>query len=221
MLVAASLRPRLDSFHYIDAVSFPREHRWRERRTRRAPAVSGYTSPLTAEEQERADELLREAHLAFMAVVDESGAGAATNGTVAGNEATATEARPYVVPMNFVYVPATEDSPGRLYLHTGQGRKSAALAENPRVCVVAVSDTTFHRGATPCADGYSFRSVIVEGTAALVEAPAERETALRTIVAKYDPVLADAPFDPAVLAQTLIYAIVVETITYKERLPRV
>lgn len=160
----------------------------------------------TAEEPARATDLLREAPFAYVAMVD--------------------GARPYVLPMNFAYVATAAPAQGascpvgRLHLHTGPGRKSVALADNPRVCVVVTADATFDQGATPCDDGFAFRSVIVEGPATLLEDRTEREEALRTILAKYDPGRADTPFDPDVLAQTLVYAVTVETITYKELRPR-
>jgi len=149
--------------------------------------------------------------------------------------ATPSGARPYVVPMNFAYKPAAEtaaapgpppkgageDSPGlgRLYLHTGDGRKSAALADNPRVCVAVAADAAFDQGATPCSDGFSFRSVLVEGRATLLKDEGERGRALRAIVAKYDPEAADMPFAEDALAETLVYAVEIETLSFKA-LPR-
>jgi len=120
--------------------------------------------------------------------------------------------RPYAVPMNY----ACDLQARVIYLHTGRGRKSAALGENPRVCIVIAADAAFDRGPTPCSDGFSFRSTVVEGTAQLLEDPAEREAALRTIVAKYDPDAADTPLDAGVLAQTLVYAVHMETVSYRQ-----
>ncbi len=154
--------------------------------------------PLTFEERQRAEELLRLAPFAYIGVV-ESGA-------------------PYVVPMNFAYQPGRSDA-GRLYLHTGAGRKTSALAKNPKVCVAITADAAFLQGASPCEDGFTFRSVVAEGTAALLEDREEREAALRAIVSKYDPEAASMAFDEAVLVQTLIYAVTIETVSYRE-LPR-
>jgi nitroimidazol reductase NimA-like FMN-containing flavoprotein (pyridoxamine 5'-phosphate oxidase superfamily) len=151
----------------------------------------------TPHEQTRADNLLREAAFAYVAVVEES--------------------RPYVVPMNFAYEPATSGTTAHLYLHTGAGRKSAALANNPRICVTVAAETAFEQGPSPCKDGFSFRSVVVEGSAALLDDPAEREAALRAIVAKYDAAAAAAPFSQAALAKTLVYTVTIDALTYKER----
>jgi nitroimidazol reductase NimA-like FMN-containing flavoprotein (pyridoxamine 5'-phosphate oxidase superfamily) len=166
---------------------------------------------LTPDERMRAEALLREAPLAFVAVVESAG--------LKGN------ARPYVVPMNFAYEPAGArlDAPaeapdylGLLFLHTGQGRKTEALAGNPRVCVVVTADESFDRGATPCQDGFAFRSVLLEGRALLLEDESQREEALRSIVAKYDPLAAAHPFAQDALAGTLVYAIIIDALGYKE-----
>jgi nitroimidazol reductase NimA-like FMN-containing flavoprotein (pyridoxamine 5'-phosphate oxidase superfamily) len=129
--------------------------------------------------------------------------------------------------MNFAYEPAgkapatasaaTPSELGRLYLHTGKGRKTAALEHSGRVCVAITTGEAFERGTSPCKDGFAFRSVLVEGRATLVEDEAEQERALRAIVAKYDPAAASLPFGAKNLAATLVYTVAVERVTYKER----
>ena len=143
----------------------------------------------------KAVELLRQAPFASFAVVDSG--------------------RPYVVPLNFAY----EDSPapyGRLLFHTGPGRKSAALAVDGRVCVTVSAGEGFVQGDTPCSDGFAFSSVVAEGTARLLEDLPERLAALRAIVAKHDRTMADRPFDERVLARTLVYEVVIESLGYRE-----
>jgi uncharacterized protein len=123
--------------------------------------------------------------------------------------------RPYVVVLNFAY----EASPaphGRLVFHTGPGRKSAALAANPRVCVTASAGERFHQGDAPCSDGYAFSSVVAEGTARLLEDRGERLDALRAIMVKYDRALADRPFDERVLAKTLVYEVRIEELGFRQ-----
>ena len=156
--------------------------------------MTGRPSHLTPEERRSADELLRRAPFAFVAMVEESG--------------------PYVVPMNFAY------APGRLYLHTGPGRKSAALAADPRVCVAVTMDEAYEQGASPCKDGYSFKGVIAEGWAKLLEEHTERQAALQAIVAKYDPAAAGEPLEEAAVTKTLVYAVIIDTLTYRELPPR-
>lgn len=152
------------------------------------------SGPMSATTKERLLGLgvLEQAPYAYMAVVDDD--------------------RPWVVPVNFAYDSETD----RLYLHTGPGRKSAALTMNPRVCLSVAVDTAFEPGATPCSDGFVFRSVVLEGTATLLADPEEREEALRAIVARYDPAAAREPFDAGVFSQTLVYAVAIETVGYRE-----
>ncbi len=128
-----------------------------------------------------------------------------------------------MVPMNFAYVPGDGPAsgagapPGRLVFHTGPGRKSAALELDPYVCVAVTADGTFVQGPSPCEDGFSFRSVLLEGRARLIEDPGERDRALRAIVAKHDPEGVTKPFDEAALARTLVYTVEIDTISYRER----
>jgi nitroimidazol reductase NimA-like FMN-containing flavoprotein (pyridoxamine 5'-phosphate oxidase superfamily) len=159
-------------------------------------------SDLDPQEWTKARELLRRVSVAFLALVDHG--------------------RPYVVPLNFAYEPGSSLAPranhlrGRLFFHTGPGRKSAALETDNRVCVAISADESFVQGATPCKDGFTFRSVLVEGRAALLQDPGERERALRAIVAKHDPDGVSKAFDDAVLARTLVYAVEIEAVSYRE-----
>ncbi len=148
-----------------------------------------------AGERAKALELLRRAPFASFAMVD---------GRL-----------PYVVPLNFAYV----DSPpphGRLLFHTGEGRKSAALCANGRICVTASAGERFKQGDKPCSDGFAFGSIVAEGSARLLEDLAERTDALDALVAKYDPSMAGQPFDERVLSMTLVYEITIETLSYRE-----
>lgn len=166
------------------------------------PAVS---PDLDAREHACVEEVLRTAPLAYVAMVEATASSAA--------------ARPYVVPMNFAYEPPKRGaaSAGRLLLHTGPGRKTAALAQNPRVCVSVTAQEQLKLGATPCDDGYLYQSVMLEGRAVLLTDEGERDAALRAIVAKYDPAAVGGPFKPRTFVKTLIYAVEVETVSFKER----
>lgn len=171
------------------------------------------TNPATARELAFAEEVLLKAPLAFVAMMEPAAAPAGPP-------------HPYVVPMNFAYVPASTGSegsvepraiPGRIFVHTGVGRKTQALARNPLVSIAVTAEEHFRKGASPCQDGFAFRSVLIKGRAGLIEQAGERESALREIVAKYDPAAAADAFHEDALAQTLVYAIEIETISYKER----
>ncbi len=191
------------------------------------PAVS---PDLDDRERSCVEQVLRSAPVAYVAMVEPPAPCAATTGAAALDAAALDAAtldapRPYVVPMNFAYQPpATTPAPsaggapeGRLLLHTGPGRKVDALAQNPRVCVTVISQEELRLGPTPCQDGYLYQSVVVEGRATLLTDEVEREQALRTIVAKYDPEASTKPFDPRIFAQTLLYAVDIDVIGFKER----
>jgi nitroimidazol reductase NimA-like FMN-containing flavoprotein (pyridoxamine 5'-phosphate oxidase superfamily) len=178
------------------------------------PAVSPY---LDDGERACVEQVLRAAPIAYVALVD----------------ATAPDGlpRPYVLPMNFAYQPAGAcaaaasapthpDTPapeGCVFVHTGPGRKVQALAGNPRVCISVTSQESLELGASPCDVGYLYQSVVLEGHAVLLADEAAREAALRMIVAKYDPAAADKPFKAKVLAKTILYAVEVDAIGFKER----
>ena len=155
------------------------------------------TEPLSNADAAAAEELLRDAPFAYLAMVEPDG--------------------PYVVPLNFAYVGGEGGLDGHIYFHTGEGRKTEALAAHPRVCLAVTGRVAFDQGDTPCADGFSYRSLLVWGPARRIEDRHGREAALRAIVAKYDPAAAGAPFGEADFAQTLIYELVVEAVGYKEQ----
>ncbi len=159
------------------------------------------TRPLSAAETAAAKELLHSAPFVHLAMVEPGG--------------------PYVVPLNFAY--AEDDGHragelrGRIYFHTGEGRKTEALAADPRVCLSVTTCVAFHQGDNPCADGFSFQSLLIWGDARLIENAGPREGALRAIVAKYDPGATGAPFDEVVLARTLIYEVTIKRADLRER----
>lgn len=181
------------------AVSFSRETTYRK--VTALPAVS---PDLDARERGLVELVLRTARLAYVAMVDRAG----------GDDST----RPYVVPMNFAYEsPSNDASEGRLLLHTGPGRKVDALSADPHVCVSVTAEEELKLGPTPCEDGYLYLSVLLEGRAVQLTDEPSRDAALRAIVAKYDPEAAGKPFEARIFAQTLLYAVEVETIGFKER----
>ncbi len=180
--------------------------------------------PLTDEQVARAEQLLGQAPFAYLAMIEPEG--------------------PYLVPLNFVYLsgglsappdvpprdPALRGLPlgdaplpsparlgGCIYFHTGEGRKTVALAADPRVCLAVTGQVGFEQGETPCADGFSYRSLLVWGRARPLEEESLRKLGLRAIVTKYDPGAGDAPFDEVDLARTLVYEMTIDDATYKER----
>ena len=170
--------------------------------------MDGTIDLLTGAEAAAAEELLHDAAFGYLAMVEPEG--------------------PYVLPLNFAYVgaggpggsagPRRESGPlgGRIYLHTGEGRKTAALAANPRVCLAVTAGVAFQQGDNPCADAFSYRSLLLWGRMRRIEDRAEREIALRAIVAKYDPAAAAKPFGQADFAQTILFEMTIEAASYKQ-----
>ncbi len=88
--------------------------------------------------------------------------------------------RPYVIPVNFGY------RDRMVYIHTGlEGKKLDAIARNPHVCVEFDTEHNLVRGAVPCKWTMHGESVVGEGTAELVQSPAEKRHALEIIMAHY------------------------------------
>jgi len=96
-----------------------------------------------------------------------------------GRLGTAVDGRPYVVPMNFVY------TNGSIILHTHRdGKKVKDIQRNPRVCF-EVDSGEIIAGDDPCGYSWRYRSVIADGTAAIIEDPGEKLKALRLLSDKY------------------------------------
>ena len=80
---------------------------------------------------------------------------------------------------------------------------------------------SLHKGEQPCNDSFNYRSILVEGKATLLDAPKEKQQALRAIVAKYDPEAImqpfSQPFNEQVLAKTLVYSVEIEVVSFKQK----
>jgi len=169
--------------------------------------VNTDTSPPAPRSWADAEPLLQSAPVAYMAVVEHPGDGS-------------TDSLPYVVPVNFACHKASPEgdfSGTRLFFHTGVGRKTRALARDPHVCFAVTTDVSFAAGDTPCEDGFYYRSVLIWGRAKPLEDREDRLAALRKIVAKYDPKAAELPFDEHDFAQTQVYEVTIDDVSYKER----
>jgi uncharacterized protein len=160
---------------------------------------------LGPEQKQSARDILRHTPFGYLAVADDP---------------------PYVVPINFAHIDeggaqesgANESGGwGTILFHTGPGRKTRAIADDPHVCLAIVAEAEFEKGDLPCDDGYAYRSVLAEGVATLLTDDTERRRALRAIVNKYDPGATDKPFDEEVLAQTLVYSIAVKAVSFKQK----
>lgn len=108
---------------------------------------------------------------------------------------------PYVVPVHFAY----ENE--KIYIHgLIKGQKLNNIAANPNVCFEVDHFETFIMPAenAPCDVNTQYQSVILTGTAKLVEDEREKTDALNYIVEKYTPLLAGMAFGNAVKATAVI-----------------
>jgi nitroimidazol reductase NimA-like FMN-containing flavoprotein (pyridoxamine 5'-phosphate oxidase superfamily) len=88
--------------------------------------------------------------------------------------AVVSEGEPYVTPISFV------TGPGEIAFRTVRGRRVAALSETPRVCI-EVSEFDERSG--------DWRSVVVFGTASLVEDEATVQAVVAGLLRKYRTVV--------------------------------
>lgn len=99
-----------------------------------------------------------------------------------GRLATCRDHEPYVVPVNYVY------EGGHIYFHCSpQGRKIDNLAANPRVCFQVDDEAVVIPGTKACDFTAHYYSVIVAGSARVIDDPDVALQAMRALVAKYDP----------------------------------
>lgn len=83
----------------------------------------------------------------------------------------------YIVPLNYGY--SFENEKLTLYFHSAkEGRKIDAMQENPNVCFEMDCEHQLVEGQIACAYGYSFKSVIGNGTVQFVTDMEEKKHAL-------------------------------------------
>jgi uncharacterized protein len=118
---------------------------------------------------------------------------------------------PYVVPMNFGL------GENCIYLHCAtEGRKLDILRRNDRICFEMDLLREIKQGTESCGWGALYESVIGFGRAVIVEAPAEKRSALDRIMEHCG---ATGPFSypDETLARTAVIRIEIESLTGKRR----
>ena len=88
---------------------------------------------------------------------------------------------PYIVPVNFAF--QYERGAFTFYFHSADGGKKISLIRaNPNVCLELDTAHELTAGATPCAYGYNYQSVIAAGRAVFVESLSEKRAALELLL---------------------------------------
>ena len=148
------------------------------------------THPLT---EEQMDQLLGRASVGRFATLDADGF-------------------PYAVPVHFVLWQ------GKIYLHgLPKGEKLQNLARNNKVCFEAdeMLGLLCDGVENPCDVNTQYNSVILRGTARLLEDPEQKAVILREIVAKYTPHLSQQPIPEGMIRGTGVVEITPVTRTGK------
>ena len=120
------------------------------------------------------------------------------------------DGQPYGVPVNYVLMD------GDIVIHSATtGHKLENIAENPKVSFTVVGKTEL----LPEKFATCYESVIVFGTAAIVDAPDLKRTALRALVAKYaaEHATAGDAYIEKLLEKTRVIRVSVDSITGKAR----
>lgn len=119
---------------------------------------------------------------------------------------------PYALPVHFVW----ED--GSIYIHgLPQGQKLDNIARDGRVSFTTcrMDGLVMPDNDIPCDVNTRYQSVVIRGTAALVEDDERKAAILRRIVAKHTPRLKDRPLPPAMVAGTAVIEVTPVSITGK------
>jgi uncharacterized protein len=121
---------------------------------------------------------------------------------------------PMIKPLNFVY------HKGNIYFHSAQqGEKIEDIKRNGKVCFEVDLPIIYVKSVgNPCSADYLYRSVIIKGSAHIVEDQNERLSALKRLLKKYQPEGGYGDFLTEKLALTAVVRIDIEEMTGKEDL---
>ncbi|WP_400208963.1 pyridoxamine 5'-phosphate oxidase family protein [Candidatus Methanomassiliicoccus intestinalis] len=119
---------------------------------------------------------------------------------------------PYVTPIHFIY------ENGSLYFHgLPEGQKISNIKANPHISLTAYVMDSFllDPEGKPCDTNTKYQSVIVAGTAAILDDLQQKRNILTAIVKKYTPHLADTALPDNMVKGTAVVEITVQSITGK------
>ena len=118
--------------------------------------------------------------------------------------------RPYVIPLSFGF-------DGRnIYFHSARGgEKVEILKANNHVCVEFEQDVKIIEDEKPCNWSARYLSVVVHGTAELVDEPVEKKYGLGQIVEHYGVAGGQYSFTDEEIKPVLVYKVIIEEIVGK------
>ncbi|MDR1630559.1 MAG: pyridoxamine 5'-phosphate oxidase family protein [Oscillospiraceae bacterium] len=123
-----------------------------------------------------------------------------------------TNGSPYTIPVHFVYMG------GAVFIHCRpQGTKTDNIAADARVsfCVYEMNGYQKDPDGAPCDTNTEYESVVIAGTAELINDFEEKNTVLRAVVKKYTPELADCELPEKMVCGTGVIKIMPTKITGK------
>ncbi len=122
-----------------------------------------------------------------------------------------TEDGPYAVAMNYLF------HDGYIYLHGARaGRKTEALARDPRVCFLVHEDGPQVAWDKGCGISQIYRSVVCFGKAELVGDAVEKKAILERMIGKYTPGEAALPaLEAGNVGRTAVVRIAIESMSGK------
>ena len=134
-----------------------------------------------------------------------------------GHIASSWDDQPFLTPSNFWYDEANQ----RIIFHSNiAGRVRANLERNPKVCLEASELGKLLPSNVALEFSLQYRSVIVFGSARILEDPEEKRAALYGLIGKYFPEMkAEVEYRPITdkeLKRTTVYAIEIESWSGKE-----
>lgn len=134
-----------------------------------------------------------------------------------GHIASTWDDQPFLTPSNFWY----DQANGRVIFHSNiAGRVRANLEHNPKVCLEASEMGKLLPSNIALEFSLQYRSVMVFGTAKILEDPEEKRAALYGLIKKYFPEMEAGkeyrPITDMELKRTSVYAIEIESWSGKE-----
>lgn len=134
-----------------------------------------------------------------------------------GHIASARDGQPFLNPSTFWY----DEAQQRIIFHSNiAGRVRANLERNPKVCLEASEMGKLLPSNIALEFSLQYRSVLVFGTARILDDPAEKRVALYGLIKKYFPEMEAGreyrPITDKELKRTTVYAIEIESWSGKE-----
>ena len=125
--------------------------------------------------------------------------------------------QPFLTPSNFWF----DEESHRIIIHSNiAGRVRTNLERNPKVCLEASQVGKLLPSNVALEFSIQYRSVLVFGTAHILEDPGEKRTALYGLIGKYFPEMEAGveyrPITEVELKRTTVYAIEIESWSGKE-----